>query len=150
MPTAALASILADLERHKTIFDLDKHGLAEKLMDATAEQILRDMKAETDPDGNPWPALSEAYTEYKAKVAPGQPMSVLFGYMRTIEQLKGSRRIAAREAVMVYGVDEKARQLAEWFTQGNSRQPPRPFFAISAECEARLDQICREHLEGLI
>lgn len=150
MPSAALSSILADLERHKTIFDLDRHGLGAKLMDATAEQILRDMIDEKSPDGAPWARLSEAYAEYKAKVAPGQPISVLFGHMRTIGQLKGLRRAAAREAVMVYGVDDLARDLATWFQEGSSRQPARPFYGISAECEARLDQICREHLESLV
>lgn len=151
MPSAALTSILADLERHKTIFDLDKHGLGTALMDATAEQILRDMVDEKGPDGNPWAPLSEAYAEYKAKVAPGQPISVLFGHMRTIAQLKGLRRIEAREAVMVYGVDELARDLATWFQDPtNSRQPPRPFYGISSECETRLDQLCREHMEALV
>ncbi len=150
MSGSGLSAILADLERHKTIFDLDRDGLGEKLMDATAAQILRDMEAEVDPDGRRWAELSAAYVEYKQKVSPGEPMSVLHGRMRTLEELQGLRRITAREGVMVYGTDEQTRQEAEWFQEGNSRQPGRRFYAISAECEARLDEVCREHLAARV
>lgn len=148
--SARLNKILRDLNRHKQIFDLDQNRLAESLMDIDAGVILAAMDAEVDPDGAPWAPLSELYLEFKARAAPGAPMAVLYGHMKTIEQLHGLRRITAREAVMVYGIDELARELATFFQEGNSRQPPRKFYGTSAEADIRKDMFCREHLESQI
>ena len=150
--SAALARIVRILERHKTIFDLDKNGLAESLMDIDAEVILREMGQEIDPDGAGWPALSLAYLKFKSRVAPGAPMGVLYGHMKTETQIKGLRRITAREAVMVYGVDELARDLAEWFQEGSKKQnrPPRRFYKLSVEAQTRKDAFCRQHLAKLV
>jgi hypothetical protein len=152
MASASLSKILRVLERHKHIFDLDKNHLGEALMDITAEVILRDMDAEVGPDGQAWPALSNPYEEWKAKAAPGAPMAVLYGHMKTPEQVNGMRRVTAREAVMVYGVDELARELATYFQEGSSgnNQPPRPFYGLSAEAEVRIDEHCRKHLESKV
>ena len=147
-----LTKILGDLDRHKQIFDLDQNGLGEALMNIDCEVILRDMDAEVDPDGKPWPPLSELYLAWKAIAAPGSPMAVLYGHMKTLAQLKGMRRTTARLAVMVYGIDEEARDLAEWFQEGNAKQnrPPRRFYLQSAEAQQLKDEYCRNHLTGRV
>jgi hypothetical protein len=152
MASGRLAKILRDLERHKHIFDLDQHDLAEALMDIDVEVMLRDMDAEVAPDGTAWPRLSERYERWKARAAPGAPMAVLYGHMKTREQLEGLRRVTAREATMVYGIDDLAREVATYFQEGapGNDQPPRPFYGLSAEADARKDEYCRKHLEKLI
>jgi len=87
--SARLDPILRDLERHKTIFDLDRDGLGETLMDLDARVILKDMDAQVDPDGNPRPPLSEAYGLWKHAACPGDPTAVHLVHMKTEAQVKG-------------------------------------------------------------
>jgi hypothetical protein len=148
----ALRPILRDLERIKTAFDFDQHGLGEKLMDTAVDTIERLMDNEEDPNGIPWDELSESYVKQKARINPGAPMAVLHDHMKQRHQLEGERRITAREAVMVYGTDDRARDEATWFQEGNSAtgQPPRRFYELGYEAQARLDQACRDHLDRII
>lgn len=148
--SARLDPILRDLERHKTVFDLDRDGLGEALMDLDARLILKYMDAQEDPDGNPWPPLSEGYALWKDAAHPGNPMAVLLGHMKTEEQVKGMRRVTAREATMVFGVDELARQEATYFQEGSADQPPRRFYGQSAEAQQLKDDLCRKHLEDRV
>ncbi len=87
--SARLGPILRDLERHKTIFDLDRDGLGEALMDLDARVILKGMDARVDFDGNPRPPLSEGYGLWRHAACPGDPMAVLLGHMETEAQVKG-------------------------------------------------------------
>ena len=87
--SARLDPILGDLERHKTIFNLDRNGPGEALMDVDARVILRDMDAQVDPDGNPRPPLSEAYGLWNHAACPANPTAVLLGHMKTESQVKG-------------------------------------------------------------
>lgn len=145
-----LDNVLRDLERHKTIFDLDRDGLGEALMDVDARVILKNMDRQEDFDGNPWPPLSEGYGLWKNATYPGKPMAVLLGHMKTEEQVKGMRRVTARDATMVFGVDELARDEATWFQEGSADQPPRRFYGQSAEANQLKDELLQKHLEDRI
>jgi hypothetical protein len=152
MPSPLMDAIIGDLQRHKTIFDPVNVG--EEVCDIIAEEILVCMDAQVSPDGTPWEPLSIAYEYWKNKHYPGEPMAVLEGHMKTLEQLKGTRIIAGAggsEMQMTYGIDELARDLAEWFQEGNQGgggflggitshgQPPRPFYSISQPAMDRID-----------
>lgn len=140
--------IIGKIAKHKELFDLDKNGLGESLMDLAVTVMLETMDREVGLDGTPWPPLSELYAKWKSKVAPGKPMAVLFEHMKTREQLSGQRRITPREAIMEYGVDELAIDLAHWFQEGSAKQnrPPRLFYGLSAETLQRSDQLCNKHV----
>lgn len=79
-------------------------------------------------------------------------MAVLFGHMKTIDQLSGRRRITPREAIMEYGIDELAIDLAHWFQEGSAKQnrPPRPFYGLSSEALHESDQYCNRHIAKLV
>ncbi len=87
--SARLDPILRDLERHKTIFDLDRDSLGEALMDVDAQVILKDIAAEVGPDGNPRPPLSEGYGLWRHAACPGNAMAVHLGHMKTEAQVRG-------------------------------------------------------------
>lgn len=128
--SAQISPILADLQRHRHCFDLDR-GLAEPLAEATAAAIFEYMEAQVDPDGHAWEPLSEKYAEWKATHAPGAKMSELYYRMKAPDQLKGELGIDVYRLEQTYGLDLEARQEAEWFQEGNPNQPPRPFYAFN-------------------
>ncbi len=147
---ATMAEILADLDREVYRFDLDKGGLGEKAMDIAVEVMLRDMDAEQSPDGTRWPDLSDAYAEAKAGIAPGSPMAVLHGEMKSTEQLAGERRITPHRCTMVFGTTQQARDEACWFQEGDpgGNQPPRPFWGFSVEALTRTDHLFDDTFKG--
>lgn len=146
MPSRQMNSILAALDRHVRYFDLDRNDLAEDLMDIATEEIRRSMDAETDPDGNPWPALSGDYAKWKAKHFPGNPMAVLHGVMKTDAQLRGNRNVAPDRCRMTYGLDQRARDEATWFQEG---PPERRFWGLSAAAITRMNARLDRHFRRL-
>lgn len=140
MPSSQANAILRDLQRHKELFDLTK-GLGTILMNEAAEGMFDQMNREVDPDGVPWPALSEAYAKWKAKTHPGELISELEHRMKTLEQLDGEREIEADHATQTYGVDEGARQEMSWFVEGDPsrNRPPRKAYELDAATVKRLD-----------
>lgn len=138
--SAQMNAIIRRIEKHPHIFDFDKGGLGEHLVAIVAQTIYDAMSQECSPKGQAWPALSEAYDEWKSRHFPGQPMAVLTGHMKQIPQLIGLCRIVAGEIRQTYGIDETARALATWFQEGNSHQPPRPFFMFGDIARALLEQ----------
>lgn len=133
------AEIIADLKRLAKMFDLRRDNLGSDLLDLAAEDVLETMDRQEDPDGLPWIPLSDAYEEWKSLHFPAQPMAVLFGLMKTREQVRGFRVIGVDRAEMTYGLDDQVRNEAEWFQEGNTHQPPRPFYALTAQAVARAD-----------
>jgi hypothetical protein len=151
MTPAILAAMAADARRLLEAFDFDKNGLGEALMDEAVDQFLIEMDAQVDPDGVPWPPLSEDYAEWKASAAPGEPMAVLYHLMKTPEQLAGERTIAADVATMTYGTSPDARDEAGFFIEGRPPgQPARRFYEFSAACEARFDAILDAHFAKVL
>lgn len=149
MSRAQLAPILKELKRQRDFWRFDRGKLGRQLMDAATDCIEDDMDAQQAPDGAPWAPLSEAYVEFKDQVAPGEPMAVLYGHMKTREQLEGQRFRGADEMRQTYGIDERAKQEASWFIEGNDRQPARPFYGFSQEALVRMDQLCDQRFRGL-
>jgi hypothetical protein len=146
MPSAQANAILRDLERHKTLFNLD-NGLGVKLMDAAAEGFFDCMNRQEDPDGVPWPPLSEAYAKWKSKNYPGELMAELEHRMKTLEQLDGEREIGEYEAKQTYGVDDGARTEAEWMIDPDDKsgRPSRRFYEFDAATIERLDKVVDDH-----
>lgn len=140
-----MASIISHIQQHPSVLDFDRKGLGEALVEITARAIYDAMSQECSPKGQAWAPLSEAYDEWKQRHFPGRPMAVLLGHMKQLPQLVGLCRITAHEIVQTYGVDETARSLAAWFQEGNSRQPPRPFYQFGdvarALLTAKLDDV---------
>ncbi|MDR3639063.1 MAG: hypothetical protein P4L84_34985 [Isosphaeraceae bacterium] len=144
---AELTAIIAAVKQHPRTFDFTKDTLGESLCHVTAMAIIAFMGSEIDPDGNPWPELSEAYADWKSTVAAGEPMAVLYRHMRTLDQMEGLHRITATTVDQTYGTDEEARSLAEWFQEGSTKQnrPPRPFYAFNDLAINNLNDWCDQH-----
>lgn len=142
-----LQSIIAEIRAHPHALDFDRHDLGENLVYIAAEAILNQMGEEIDDDGQPWAPLSELYTEAKQRIVGNEPISVLYGHMRTLDQLQGLYRITPRTIDQVYGLDEEARDLAEWFQDPSPdrNQPPRRFYGFNAMALALLDQWVDAH-----
>lgn len=120
--------ILNDLEAMKAIFDLSQ-GVGADFLESTSQAVFAQMAAESDADGNPWPALSSSYERWKSANFPGEPISRLHGLMREIDQVRGDQHVESELASMTFGLDEQARAEAEWFQDPeNPGQPPRGFY----------------------
>lgn len=139
-----LITIAADINRLADCFHFRREGFGEALMDAAAEGILVAMDAQEDPDGNPWAPLSERYRDWKSRKFPGNPMAVLYGVMKTEENIRGQRLVLSTMAIMTFGTDDLAKQEAEWFQEGNENQPPRPFYAFTRASVEACDGLCDE------
>ena len=94
MPASQLNPLLKDLARFKEVFDLQRDLLAFRAHNVAVQVMLADMLAEVDPDGMPWPELSELYAKWKSQHFPGNPMAVLYGVMKTEENLRGEPSVS--------------------------------------------------------
>jgi len=56
-------------------------------------------------------------------------------------EVAGEVAVSAELARVTYGVSEQARAEAEWFQQGGDGRPPRRFWGLTAESEARSREI---------
>ena len=151
--TKGLPAILDDFRAIARTFDLDRHDLADRMMDIATFEILAHMDAEVDPDGVAWAPLSQKYIEYKAEIAPQAPMAVLFGVMKTWDQVAGERHVETARATMTYGTDDAARIEAVKFTEGGAvtgtDQPQRPFFGLTNGAVGRIDAMLERHFQGM-
>lgn len=143
--SAQMTAILREVRSHEHVFDWDRKGLGKAVIKAVAQDIYDAMALEMSPENRAWPALSAAYQLWKAKYYPGLPMGVLDRIMRQLVQLIGQTWISAQEMRQVYGLDDIAKDHAEWFQEGNSRQPPRPFFMFGPSGEAAIAAILDAH-----
>jgi hypothetical protein len=157
MSQRELEAIKRHLGRHAHIFDLDQHGLGDKLLDIAADAILEYMDRELDPDGNRWDELSEHYADWKGDHFPGKPMAVLHGVMKTKDNLDGERDITRERAAATFGRDDQSRQEAVWFQEGYNdtdskgrerHQPARPFYSFNPLAIARADQYLSRHFRN--
>ena len=136
---------LKDIRDLAGIFEMDRDRLGERLCDVAAEEIMRNMIAECDPDGVRWADLSPSYQAWKDTITPGAPMGVLWGIMRTSAEVRGEREIDAGHAEMGYGETQQARTEAIKFQEGGkvtgTGQPPRPFYAFTRGAIVRATQV---------
>lgn len=141
------SKILADLQRHKSMFDLNHDGLGDALLQVAAEGVAQSFEAKTDADGNHWPELSSKYAEWKAKHYPGRPMGVKEGLMR--EGMEGERSISADAATYTFGQTEEQRDEAEWFQEGSTEdnRPARPFVGLTQDATVKSKEILIDHME---
>lgn len=143
--------IIADLNRILKGIDFRRNNLGRDLLDMAAEEILECMDRQEDPDGLPWIPLSDAYEEWKSANFPAQPMAVLYGHMKTREQVRGFRVIEQARAEMTYGLDGPTRDEAEWFQDPtNPNQPARPFYGLTPHAIQRADAIANSWFDDLI
>lgn len=141
-----MEEIIAEVRRHPDVSDFTKDTLGASLVHIAAMAIIGQMGEEVDPDGHPWPPLSEAYAAWKAEVTGGEPMAVLFHRMRTLDEVEGLYRITATTIEQTYGTSEEARNEAEWFQEGSEKQnrPPRPFYAFNEMAFEQMNAWCDE------
>src|SRR4051812_17486937 len=139
------AELLANLDRLTSPFDMTD-GLGHELTSIAAEEIHHNMDAECDDQGNPWPSLSAGYQAWKDVVAPGQPMAVLRGVMKTTEQLRGEQVITPNAVRQTYGIDDEAKEHALKFQEGGlvtgTNQPQRHFYGFTPKAIDRMNAAC--------
>lgn len=136
------AQIIADLQRIVRDLDFRRNNLGRDLLDMAAEEVLEGMDRQEDPDGFPWIPLSDAYDAWKSAHFPAQPMAVLYGHMKTRDNVRGVRVIEPTRAEMTYGLDEQVRDEAAWFQDPtNPNQPARRFYGLSPHAIQRADAI---------
>jgi hypothetical protein len=150
MSIAQEQKVLGDLAEHAKIFRLDEHRLGERLLDIAAEEVEGLFLDQKDADGNDWPDLSEEYEKWKATHSSSSAIGTLWGMMSDPANIAGVRAISADEATMTYGVTQAARDEAEWFQEGNAarNQPPRQFYALSAQAESRIGAFLDSHFSS--
>lgn len=138
----------ADIARLKALFDLTKDDLGRTLCEIATDGVMDNMQDETDPDGNPWEPLSDAYGTWKAGQFPGQPMAVLHHLMADPAQVRGVLSISRDEAVVTYGVSEEARSEASWFIEGDPgrNRPPRNFWGLTQPALQLIDETLEQRL----
>lgn len=137
-----------DIARMRSLFDLTRDDLGKTLCEIATDGVMDNMQDETDPDGNPWAPLSDAYGAWKANQFPGQPMAVLHHLMADPAQVKGIQAIARNEAVVTYGVSQEARDEAAWFIEGDEarNRPPRNFWGITGPALQLIDEMLEQRL----
>jgi hypothetical protein len=136
--------IMADLERHRHLFDLDRDGLGADLCKAATDGVQYAIAREEAPDGARWPDLSGPYEERKRFTHPGNPMAVMEGTMADPKEVAGEVEVTRDRATVTYGRTERARQEAAWFQEGDGNQPPRPFWGFTSESLAEVRKILDE------
>ena len=142
----------AALERHKTAFDFTVDDLGNRATVVTAAAIYAYMDEQIDPDNAPWLELSEGYDAWKQRHYPGQPISVLTGHMKQLDQLVGVVDVRETIVTQTYGTDDEARLLAEWFQEGYAPQnrPARRFYAFNDLAVASLDDFFSRHFHSIV
>lgn len=148
-PALAMAQIRRDLDRHRKLLDLRVNSLGEDLCKAATDGVQRSIAAEQSPDGNAWPALSEKYEERKSFDFPGNPMAVLRGTMANPREVAGEVVVTEGSAEVTFGTSAEARQEASWFQEGDSDQPPRPFWGFTPDSEAEARAILDKRFSTL-
>lgn len=140
--------IRSDIARMRDLFDLAKDELGKTLCEIATDGVMDNMQDETDPDGNRWEPLSDAYGKWKADQFPGQPMAVLHHLMADPAQVKGIVAVSRNEAVVTYGVSEEARREAAWFIEGDPdrNRPPRNFWGITGPALQLIDEMLEQRL----
>lgn len=137
--------IYDDLDAMADLFDFTKNDLGESATEIQVETVLDAMNAEVDCDGIPWADLSASYEEWKSKVAPGQPIGVLYGHMKTVDQLEGEQDIRPKLIEHTYGTDDIARTEALKFQLGGlvtgTNQPQRHFWGFNWAGVWKLNQL---------
>ncbi len=144
--SAALDRIRRDMARIRELFDLTRDDLGRDLCKAATDGVQATIVAQQAPDGTPWASLSPAYAEWKSFQFPGSPIAVLHGTMADAHEVAGEVAVRPDLARVTYGVSERARQEAAWFSEGDpgGNQPPRPFFGLTDASIAA----CREILDA--
>lgn len=144
-------AIITELQRFLRDLDFRRNHLGRDLLDMAAEEILECMDRQEEPDGFPWIPLSDAYDVWKSAHFPAQPMAVLYGHLKTREQVRGFRVIERTRAEMTYGIDGQARDEAAWFQDPtHPNQPARPFYGLSPHAIQRADAIVDTWFNDLI
>jgi hypothetical protein len=139
--------IMADLERHVTLFDLLTNELGQRLCEAAADGVKQTFNAVEAPDGTPWPDLSSDYARFKARFFPGMPMLVREGVL--IAGLDGVNEVTADEAVHTSGQTEQQRLETGWNEEGDAlnNRPARRFVGLTDASKARSTEILLDHFE---
>ena len=141
-----LAEILADLDRHKDLFDLSG-DLGDDALDIATNGVKDHFDAEVDPQGQRWPELSTDYSRWKQKNHPG-PMGVLHGLMKG--ELDGERAAASRDsAEYTAGTSDDGRNEISWFEEGDpeANRPARKFVDLNAESIGKSDRLFDDHFD---
>ena len=96
-------SIIDRLNRHKSIFDLNKRDLGDHLLNIAQGTTERNFNSEESPDGSPWVQLTDGYHEFKEAHWPGNPIGVRTGEMRSEIVAGGERQIELDSASITLG-----------------------------------------------
>lgn len=152
MSAAQAQRILDRLERHKRMFDFTADGLGEKLLNVASLNCWLSLMNQEDAQGNALAPLSEDYAEWKAKAKPGYPIGVLEFEMAKREHFFGERDVKPDEAEVVYGKNDKAREEAAWFIEGDpsNNRPPRPFWGLTAQAIKESEEILAARLRDVL
>lgn len=142
--------ILADLARHKTCFDFHDGRLGEDVAEACALGIYVYMDYQVDSSGTPWQPLSKKYREWKEKKAPGMLMAELEGTMKTMDQLIGQLEYFPEGMAQTYGTDAPAQDEAEWFQEGNDKQPKREFYDFNDLAVQKIDEVLDARFASIV
>lgn len=148
----AAQRILDRLERHKTMFDLRRDDLGKKLLDAASINSWLSLMSQEDADGNALAPLSEDYAKAKARERPGYPLGVYDAEMIKREHFFGERRVDDGEAEVIYGINDKAREEAAWFIEGDParNRPPRPFWGLTEQTVKEAREILTDAMRDRI
>jgi phage gpG-like protein len=143
----SMATILGDIVRHKTVFDLDQNSLGEDLLEIAVEEIERNLYNEVDIEGVPFAPLTAPYATWKERYYPGRPIAELTGAMKEEVQIVGERKITAKNAEMVYGVDQENKQVATFFQEPYQAKPARRFYGLTQDAKRRSTDHLRHHFQ---
>ena len=150
--SAQMAPILADFARIRTLFDFTRDRLAEDVAETIAAGIWEFMEAQVGPDNRPWIELSEKYAEWKGRKFPGRPISELYRHMKDPDQLKGELDVSPHRLEQTYGLDDRAKDEACWFQEGDPSQnrPPRRFYEFNDLVLVHLATLFDRHFDETI
>lgn len=148
----AASRVTEALRRHKGFLDFEAGGLGDDLIKAFTDGVLGCIVGEHSPDGTRWDDLSKTYAEAKARKHPGRPMAVLDFHMAKPDQVAGVPDVTTSEASVTLGTDDRARDEAEWFQEGDParNRPPRPFWGFTPASEKQAEAILTERYRRVV
>ena len=126
--------------------------LGEDVADMVAEIVMdRTVNRQAQPDGSPLAPLRPATVERKRRLGYPDTILVETGRMLAQAQLQGDADLSdPHEMRVVYGLDDEARQKAEWAHEGAPNRARRPFYEIGTDPAdlAALDGVVAEGLDA--
>lgn len=140
--TSNSAEVSGGLRELADALRLDRNGLGDRVIDATAGAIVTRTKGrQAQPDGTPLAKLKPRTVERKARMGYDPRILVETDVMLQPDQVRGETTVTPSEASMTAGTDDETRLKVDAAHEGSPNRAKRPFYDPGPDGEAAFDAV---------